>query len=164
MWQFESCLGSTIKTYTSQVESRGDSVAAVNLPAYSSKGNRRTLDRWWLESLHREGRSRFLASVPEPPAELALAIAEFNRGQYWQCHETLERLWLPEQYPLRLFYHGLIKVAVGLLHLERHNPPRGHGQAARRGIHPDSFSAPVYGRGNSAAAPRRRPAVDLPPG
>ena len=96
-------------------------MAAVSLPVYPSKGNRRTLDRWWLESLHREGRSQFLASVPEPPAELALAIAEFNRGQYWQCHETLERLWLPEQYPLRLFYHGLIKVAVGLLHLERYN-------------------------------------------
>ena len=26
-----------------------------------------------------------------------------------------------EEYPLRLFYHGLIKAAVGLLHLQRHN-------------------------------------------
>ena len=28
---------------------------------------------------------------------------------------------MSEEYPLRLFYHGLIKAAVGLLHLERHN-------------------------------------------
>ncbi|MCH8745207.1 MAG: DUF309 domain-containing protein [Chloroflexi bacterium] len=56
------------------------------------------------------------------------AIREFNRAQYWQCHETLEELWLPEGYPRRLFYHGLIKAAVGLLHLERHNR---HGGTAK---------------------------------
>ena len=28
---------------------------------------------------------------------------------------------MSEEYPLRLFYHGLIKAAVGLLHLQRHN-------------------------------------------
>ena len=28
---------------------------------------------------------------------------------------------MTEEYPLRLFYHGLIKAAVGLLHLKRHN-------------------------------------------
>ena len=38
------------------------------------------------------------------------------------------QLWLPEGYPLRLFYHGLIKAAVGLLHLERHNR---HGGTAK---------------------------------
>ena len=59
--------------------------------------------------------------IPDPPPEFELALAEFNNGQFWECHETLERLWLPEQYPLRLFYHGLIKAAVGLLHLERRN-------------------------------------------
>lgn len=32
---------------------------------------------------------------------------------------VLEEIWLPEEYPLRLFYHGLIKAAVGLFHLER---------------------------------------------
>ena len=28
---------------------------------------------------------------------------------------------MSEEYPLRLFYHGLIKAAVGLLHLQRYN-------------------------------------------
>jgi hypothetical protein len=62
-----------------------------------------------------------MPSEPEPPPELDRAVAQFNRGHYWECHETLERLWLPEPYPLRLFYHGLIKAAVGLLHLESRN-------------------------------------------
>lgn len=94
---------------------------AGNLPDYPTRGNRRKLDEAWLELLHRDGISRFLRVTPQPTEGLALAVEEFNQGQYWQCHETLEGVWLPERYPLRLFYHGLIKAAVGLLHLERRN-------------------------------------------
>ena len=57
----------------------------------------------------------------EPGAELGKAVDQFNRQQFWECHETLEGLWLPGRYPLRLFYQGLIKSAVGLFHLEKHN-------------------------------------------
>jgi len=103
-------------------------VTTERLAVYPSKGNRRELDSRWLALLHREGLWPFLAGVPEPPSALRLAVEEFNRGEYWQCHESLERLWLPEQYPLRLFYHGLIKAAVGLLHLKRHNQ---HGTAVK---------------------------------
>ena len=62
-----------------------------------------------------------LLAIPEPPSELAVAVAEFNSGQFWQCPETLEGIWIPEGYPLRLFYHGLIKAAVGMLHLQGRN-------------------------------------------
>ncbi len=96
-------------------------MATVDLPVYPSRGNRRVLDSSWLALLHRDGLSQYLAQVPQPPEDLRLAIEEFNRGEYWRCHETLERVWLAEGYPVRLFYHGLIKAAVGLLHLERHN-------------------------------------------
>ena len=48
-------------------------------------------------------------------------MEEFNRGDYWRCHETLEGIWLPERYPVRLYYHALIKAAVGLLHLKKRN-------------------------------------------
>jgi len=101
-----------------------------DLAKYPSKGKRQELDHRWLALLHRDGLSPFLDSVPGPPADLSLAIEEFNRGQYWQCHETLEGIWLPEHYPWRLFYHGLIKAAVGLLHLERHNR---HGAVVKLG-------------------------------
>jgi hypothetical protein len=96
-------------------------MAALELPAYPTRGDRRQLDQRWLELLRQEGLAAFLPEIPAPPPELGRAVAEFNRGQYWHCHETLESIWLPERYPLRLFYHGLIKAAVGLLHLERHN-------------------------------------------
>ena len=99
-----------------------------DLPKYAAKGERQKLDRDWIKLLHREGLSPFLPRTSGLPAKLGQAIGEFNRAQYWQCHETLEELWLPEGYPQRLFYHGLIKAAVGLLHLERHNL---HGGTAK---------------------------------
>ena len=96
-------------------------MADTNLPNYPSKGGRKKLDEEWLKALHRQGVAAFISDVISTPAELGRAIAEFNQGQFWHCHETLEMIWLPEKYPLRLFYHGLIKAAVGLLHLERRN-------------------------------------------
>ena len=92
-----------------------------DLPRYAAKGQRRKLDQDWLELLHQGGLPPSLAQLPPAPEALKQAVVEFNRGEYWQCHETLEELWMPEAYPLRLFYHGLIKAAVGLLHLQRHN-------------------------------------------
>ena len=89
--------------------------------AQPGKGARRALDERWLALLRREDISSFLEGTPEPPQGMGLAIQEFNEGDYWRCHETLEGLWLAEGYPLRLFYHALIKAAVGLLHLRRHN-------------------------------------------
>ncbi len=104
---------------------QGGSVSTGDLPTFAAKGERQKLDRDWTKLLHREGLSPFLPEGSEPPAKLGRAIREFNEAQYWRCHETLEELWLPEDYPQRLFYHGLIKAAVGLLHLERHNCPGG---------------------------------------
>jgi hypothetical protein len=89
------------------------------LPVFAAKSGRRRLDEQWLNRLHCTGYPD--VRHPEPPPELHVAVAQFNCGQYWLCHETLEGLWLVEGYPLRLFYHGLIKSAVGLLHLERRN-------------------------------------------
>ena len=91
-----------------------------NLPTHPPKGQRKALDRQWLTKLHREGHA-LPPGIQKRPAALNLAVTQFNRGDYWQCHETLEEIWMSEEYPLRLFYHGLIKAAVGLLHLERHN-------------------------------------------
>jgi hypothetical protein len=95
--------------------------AAGDLPPYPAKGSRLSLDRSWLALLLQRGIGPFMPAAPQPPPELGRAVAQFNQGRYWECHETLERLWLPERYSLRLFYHGLIKAAVGLLHLEGRN-------------------------------------------
>ena len=96
-------------------------MAEQELPEFPTKGNRLRLDELWLTKLYNEGIGPLSTCQPEPPPEFQVAIAQFNSGQYWMCHETLEGLWLAEGYPLRLFYHGIIKSAVGLLHLEQRN-------------------------------------------
>lgn len=49
------------------------------------------------------------------PAEVSKAIEEFNSGAYFECHETLEALWLKETGETKLFLQGLIQAAAGLL-------------------------------------------------
>jgi predicted metal-dependent hydrolase len=51
-----------------------------------------------------------------PPAELLRAIEEFNRGDWFDSHETFEDLWRGETGEMRDFYQGLLQVAVGLHH------------------------------------------------
>jgi predicted metal-dependent hydrolase len=102
---------------------------------------RRDRDLAWLEKLKLEGR----ASIPEPPPPptFSQAIAEFNRGDFFKCHETLEALWLKEGYPVRLFYQGLLKIAVGFLHLQRRNR-RGSLAKLREGLETLEPFAPEY--------------------
>ena len=77
--------------------------------------------------LERRGLAAFLAGPPpNAPPELRKAVEEFNEGAFWQCHETLEDLWRGTPYPLRFFYHAIIKAAVGFHHAGRHNR-RGAG-------------------------------------
>ncbi|MHB8577970.1 MAG: DUF309 domain-containing protein, partial [Dehalococcoidia bacterium] len=61
--------------------------------------------------------------VPAPGAVAAVwrAVEQFNAGQFWECHETLEDYWGDEQGPLREFYHGFIQVAAGFVHVQRGN-------------------------------------------
>jgi predicted metal-dependent hydrolase len=56
-----------------------------------------------------------------PPEELQRAIAEFNRGDWFECHETLEDLWVGARGELRDFYQGLLQLAVALHHWRNGN-------------------------------------------
>lgn len=49
------------------------------------------------------------------------AVEQFNRGLYFEAHETLEELWLPLRGEARDFFQALILVSVGFLHLARGN-------------------------------------------
>lgn len=64
---------------------------------------------------------------PAPP-QLRVAVAQFNRGEFWECHETLEMLWLEEPDAFRVLYKGILHVGVGLLHLRNENL---HGAAVK---------------------------------
>jgi len=94
----------------------------VDLPARPSKGNRRELEQAWIAQLEARGLYHFLPQPPDAvPPQVYVAVDQFNAGSFWDCHETLEEVWLETTYPLRFVYHALIKVAVGFHHLGRHN-------------------------------------------
>ena len=56
-----------------------------------------------------------------PPRQLLQAFGEFNRGCWFECHETLEDLWVGEQGELRDFYQGMLQIAVALHHWRNGN-------------------------------------------
>jgi len=54
-----------------------------------------------------------------PDARLIQGIQEFNRGLFFECHETLEAIWLEEHGDDRLFYQGIIQIAAGYYKVEQ---------------------------------------------
>jgi len=56
-----------------------------------------------------------------PPRQLLEAIRQFNTGEWFECHETLEDLWVGEEGEVRQFYQGVLQVAVALHHWRNGN-------------------------------------------
>ncbi len=56
-----------------------------------------------------------------PPGLLLEGIAQFNAGEYWECHETLETIWRVEPDHIRYLYQGILQVGVGFYHLGNGN-------------------------------------------
>ncbi len=56
-----------------------------------------------------------------PPPPLLEGIAQFNRGEYFEQHETLELLWRAEPRDVRRLYQGILQVGVAFHHLRRLN-------------------------------------------
>ena len=69
-----------------------------------------------------------------PPPELRAGIEEFNAGLYFECHETLEELWMARSGPDRWLYQGILQVGVSLHHLRRGNWV-GAVNLMERGLH-----------------------------
>jgi len=59
----------------------------------------------------------------ESRVALLAGIKQFNAWRFYDCHETLEDLWLAEETELAAFYQGIIKLAAGFHHLLRANQP-----------------------------------------
>ena len=55
------------------------------------------------------------------PALLCEGIGQFNRGEYFEQHETLELLWRAESREVRRLYQGILQIGVACLHLQRLN-------------------------------------------
>src|SRR5471030_2364689 len=56
-----------------------------------------------------------------PPPALLEGIAQFNRGEYFEQHETLELLWRAERGDIRYLYQGILQIGVAFHHLRRLN-------------------------------------------
>ena len=51
----------------------------------------------------------------------AQGIAQFNRGEFFNAHETWEEIWLTAPEPDKTFLQGIIQVAAAFHHFQRDN-------------------------------------------
>ena len=62
------------------------------------------------------------ARCGEPaPEALRRGIEQFNAGEFFEQHETLELLWRDTTAPVRGLYHGILQVGVGFHHWRGRN-------------------------------------------
>jgi uncharacterized protein len=55
------------------------------------------------------------------PQEFWQGVDQFNSGQFYACHDTLEALWIEANEPEKTFYQGILQIAVALYHLSNEN-------------------------------------------
>jgi uncharacterized protein len=55
------------------------------------------------------------------PSEYWQGVEQFNTGQFYACHDTLEALWIEAVEPDKSFYQAILQVAVALYHLGNGN-------------------------------------------
>jgi predicted metal-dependent hydrolase len=56
-----------------------------------------------------------------PPGQMLQGIREFNNREWFECHETVEDLWIGSEGETRDFYQGIIQIAVALHHWRNGN-------------------------------------------
>ncbi|MGN7471705.1 DUF309 domain-containing protein [Brevibacillus sp. SAFN-007a] len=53
------------------------------------------------------------------PAQYLQFIEKFNEGEYYECHDLLEDIWMEDKSDK--FLQGMLQLSVGLYHLEYGN-------------------------------------------
>lgn len=69
------------------------------------------------------------ACAESAPPELRKAIREFNAGEFFEQHETLELLWRATPGEIRHLYEGILQIGVGMYHLYKKR--NFHGAAVK---------------------------------
>jgi hypothetical protein len=77
------------------------------------------------------------------PPQFWQGVAEFQQGEYYACHDTLEALWIESQEPDKTFLQGVLQIAVACYHLSQQNW-RGTIILLGEGIHRLSSYRPNY--------------------
>lgn len=57
------------------------------------------------------------------PAGIVQGIQQFDRRQFYACHDSIELVWVDEPGDLRLIYQGLLQISVAFYHLQGCNWP-----------------------------------------
>ena len=70
-------------------------------------------------------------------------VEEFDRQDYYACHDTLEALWMDSVDPDKKFYQGVLQIAVACYHLHTRNW-RGAVTLLGEGIGRLPYYQPVY--------------------
>jgi predicted metal-dependent hydrolase len=55
------------------------------------------------------------------PEEFWLGVEQFNQGEFYACHDTLEAIWIEAPMFEKKFYQGILQVSVALYHLGNRN-------------------------------------------
>jgi predicted metal-dependent hydrolase len=89
------------------------------------------VDRYLARSNFSDGLPEFIAAAvreatdnpcSEPlPAGVIRGLEEFNAGQFFEQHETLELVWRAELRPIRDLYRGVLQIGVACLQVKRGN-------------------------------------------
>ncbi len=110
-------------------------------------------DAFWLARLESEGVNALIAGTPTPSPSFSQCLQQLNDGLYFEAHESLEAIWLEAPYPMKLFYYALIKTAVGLLQIERHNATAAKTQLTAALRPPCAVDTNVHGSTDKLAQP-----------
>ncbi len=51
------------------------------------------------------------------PVRFQQGVDEFNSGQFYACHDTLEAIWMEAETREKPFYQGILQIAVAFYHL-----------------------------------------------
>ncbi|MBF6612244.1 MAG: DUF309 domain-containing protein [Chloroflexi bacterium] len=56
-----------------------------------------------------------------PPELFYIGLEQFNHGEYFEQHESLEEIWVMEPRSIRCLYQGILKIGVGFYKLRLGN-------------------------------------------
>ena len=89
-------------------------------PAPSSRDRKSARPRKRVPGGEIDEPARARCDEPAPP-ELIHGIEQFNAGEFFEQHETLELLWRDTRTPVRDLYHGILQIGVGFHHWRNGN-------------------------------------------
>jgi uncharacterized protein len=74
-----------------------------------------------VEQLNRDNLSDDSLSDDKLPQAFWQGVEEFQQGEFYACHDTLEALWIESQEPNKTFLQGILQIAVACYHLGNQN-------------------------------------------